>query len=439
MKQSIDLLESIVDKTDYIVVGCSSGPDSMCLLHLLYNNNYKVICAHVNHNIREESKDEYDFLKSYCNTYGIPFEGIELEKETNNEHYYRYKRYEFYKTVAQKYNTQYIATAHHGDDLIETVLMRISRGSNLKGYIGFNAVYNEKEFVFLKPLIYYTKDEIVTYDLENQVPFFNDKTNEEDNYTRNRYRHHVLPFLKNEQKDIHKKFLQYSEELAKANEFIKKNVELVMSHNYKDGIIDLTLFLPLDNYIKSKELEEILSKLYGNDIDKINNRHIESIINLLNKGSNFSFDLPCGIVVKREYDKLFFDQNKEKINYKIEFGDYIELENGYIIERIEETSDKSNNIIRLKNSDITLPLYIRTRIDGDKIEVKNLNGTKKVKEIFIEEKVSPRMRDIYPILVDANDTILWIPGLKKSNLDSDINEKCDIILRYKRKEQKDEK
>ena len=439
MEQSIKLLESYVNKTDYIIVGCSCGPDSMCLLNVLYNHNYKIVCAHINHNIREESKEEFDFLKKYCETYDIPFEGLELEKSKNNEFYYRRKRYDFFKKLAKKYHTKYIVTAHHGDDLIETMLMRISRGSNLKGYIGFNSIFKEKEYIFLKPLIYYTKDEIVDYNIENQIPFFNDRTNENDDYTRNRYRHHILPFLKNENKNIHKKFLQYSEELTKANNFIKKIVDDEKSKNYQKGYIDLNKFLLIDDYIKSRELQEILSEIYGDNIDHINNTHISNIINTLKNEQNFSLNLPCGLVVIREYDKLYFDNNKEKHEYKNELLDYNELENGFIIERVNESDDTSNNTFRIKSKDVVFPLYIRSRKKGDKIAVKNLGSSKKIKDIFINEKVPKRIRNTYPLLTDANDNILWLPGIKKSNLDSDINEKCDIILKYKRKGKLDEK
>ena len=440
MEKSIELLKSIIDKNDdYIIVGCSSGPDSMCLLKLLYNNKYKIVCAHVNHNIREESKEEYKFLENYCKTYNIPFEGIQLEKETNNEFYYRRKRYEFFKKTADKYNTKYIATAHHGDDLIETILMRITRGSNLKGYMGFSPVFYEKDYIFLKPLIYYTKDEIVEYNLENQIPFFNDKTNEDDSYTRNRYRHHIVPFLKQENKYVHNKFLQFSKELHNAQKYIQKKVEKEMSKNYKNNIIDLTEFNKLDDYIKGKEIEKILSEIYGDDIDHIYNKHVELIIANLKNEKNFSLDLPCGIIVRREYNTLSFTKNTQKVKYKIELEDYNELNNGYIIERVSETNDKSNFTIRLKSDSVTFPLYIRTREAADRIHIKNLGGSKKVKEIFIEEKLPQTVRDSYPLLVDANNKIIWIPGIKKSNLDSDINEKCDIILKYKRKEEQNEK
>ena len=439
MDKSIELLEKVINKnTDYIIVGCSGGPDSMCLLQILHKNNYKIVCAHVNHNIREESKEEYEFMKQYCETSNIQFEGLELKKETNNEYYYRKKRYDFYKKLADKYNTKFIATAHHGDDLIETILMRINRGSNLKGYIGFNAYFQEKNYIFLKPLIYYTKDEIIEYNLENQIPFFYDKTNDDDTYTRNRYRHHVIPFLKEENKNVHKKYLQFSEELLNAHYYIKNAVQKEIKTNFKDNYIDLTQFIPLDRLIQKKEIEEILSTIYSDNIDSVNNKHIESIINSLDSNHNFSIDLPYGLVVRREYEKLIFGKNERLTHYKLELSDYNDLENGYIIERVKNTIDSSNNTIRLNNKDITYPLYIRTRCEGDQIEVKNLNGRKKVGDIFIENKIPRTLRDIYPILVDANDYILWIPGLKKSKFDSDINEKCDIILRYKRKGEIDE-
>ena len=90
--------------------------------------------------------------------------------------------------------------------------------------------------------------------------------------------------------------------------------------------------------------------------------------------------------------------------------------------------DNSNNIIRLKIEDIKLPLIIRNRMDGDKISLKN--GTKKLKEIFIEAKIPKEERDSWPILVDSKNEVLWIPGLKKSKYNQPKGEKCDIILKY---------
>ena len=100
MEQSLNFIDSLDIKTDYLIVGCSGGPDSMCLLNLLHKNNYKVICAHVNHNIRKESDNEYKFVQDYCQKNDIIFEGLELPKnDHHNESYYRKKRYKFYKKI----------------------------------------------------------------------------------------------------------------------------------------------------------------------------------------------------------------------------------------------------------------------------------------------------------------------------------------------------
>ena len=101
-----------------------------------------------------------------------------------------------------------------------------------------------------------------------------------------------------------------------------------------------------------------------------------------------------------------------------------------IIERVTESNDTSNYTIRLNSEDVKLPLYVRNRREGDKMIVKGLNGTKKVNEIFINEKIKTTDRKTWPIVLDAEEKVVWIPGLKKSNLDKKINEVYDIILKY---------
>ena len=126
-----------------IVVGCSSGPDSMALLHYLNNNiKNKIICCHINHNVRKESKEEQKYLKEYCMKQNIIFETTTINKykENNFENEARKKRYAFYEKILKKYHSKYLFLAHHGDDLIETILMKISRGSNLEGYAGIKEI-----------------------------------------------------------------------------------------------------------------------------------------------------------------------------------------------------------------------------------------------------------------------------------------------------------
>ena len=143
MNETICYLKSILKENDTIVIGLSGGPDSMCLLDILKKLPIKlnIICAHINHNIREESKEECIFVKEYCKKNNLIFETITFDKKSNEENYneqeLREKRYKYFEELIKKYNAKYLMTAHHGDDLIETILMRLTRGSNLKGYSGF--------------------------------------------------------------------------------------------------------------------------------------------------------------------------------------------------------------------------------------------------------------------------------------------------------------
>ena len=375
MNKVLSFLKSLsINKSNYIIVGCSGGPDSMCLIDLLFNHGYKVVCAHVNHSIREESKKEYEFVKKYMEDKNILFEGITLENKKNkNEEYYRKKRYDFYKSLADKYQTKYIFTAHHGDDLIETILMRITRGSNLKGYSGFDKIANADGYIFVKPLVYVTKSDILKYNEDNNIKYVIDKSNEQDSYTRNRYRHIVLPFLKKENQRVNEKYLQFSENILEADLYIKREIKKCLKSNYSDNSIDLNKFLLLDKFLQKKEIEYILSDLYGDNQNKLNNKHIDQLLINLNKGKNFEQNLPMNIVVKREYDYLKFNNSKKTDNYDIILKDSVFIPGFGKILQIKESNLKNNYVIRLRSSDISLPLHVRSRKNADKICIKNLN------------------------------------------------------------------
>lgn len=436
MEKTIKFLKENIDKNHHIILGCSGGPDSMCLLNILKQNNYKIVCIHINHNIRVESSQEQEFLKNYCSQNNITFHTVDLKPENQNEAYYRKIRYDIYKKYANQYKTKYIMTAHHGDDLIETILMRQSRGSNLNGYAGFTTKKEKDQYIFLKPLIYYTKDEIISYNQKKQIPFVIDSSNMTDKYTRNRYRHNILPYLKIENKNVHKKYLEFSETLIEAEKYIDSQVEDAIKDNYQDNKIDLNKFLKLDIYIQKRELEKILNQIYDNNVELLNKKHLTSIINCLKKSNNFKINLPHNYIIERNYNELSINisHNQEKhLPYYHILKNKIVLDNGNIIEYTDAGDDTSNNTIRLNSKDIVLPLIVRTRNIGDKIEVKNLNGSKSIKSIFIDEKINRAERDTYPIVTDSNNTIIWIPGLRKSKFDNEKNKKYDIILRYTQK------
>ena len=116
--------------------------------------------------------------------------------------------------------------------------------------------------------------------------------------------------------------------------------------------------------------------------------------------------------------------------YEIEINELVNLPNGKNIVRVSDSDDNSNNVIRLSSSDIVLPLFVRTRRNGDKMIVKGMNGHKKVNDIFIDNKISTKDRQVWPVVCDAENNIVWVPGLKKSKFDVENGKKCDIILKY---------
>ena len=164
----------------------------------------------------------------------------------------------------------------------------------------------------------------------------------------------------------------------------------------------------------------------------VNDKHIDLILSLINnRRSNCFVNLPNEVIATKSYNVLELKRDTEEItSYEIEFDNYVLLPNNHIIEKIDDTNDNSNFICRLNSNDITLPLTIRTRKFGDKMKVKGMNGSKKIKEIFIEKKVSLNKRDMWPNVVDAKGNIVWIPGLKKSKFDKKKTDGYDIILKY---------
>ena len=247
MQRVINFLENelILKENDVIVLGNSYGPDSMALLNVLLNIrkklNINIVVAHVNHNLRKESAKEKVDLEKYCLDNNLIFESMIIEQygDDNFHNEARNIRYNFFEDLVRKYNANYLFTVHHGDDLIETIIMRIARGSTLKGYSGFSKIVDMGTYKLVRPLIYVTKDEIVAYNEKNHIKYAVDKSNFKDKYTRNRYRHVILPFLKREDPNVHEKFLKFSTTLEEYDQYINEEINRSIKKVYKDKKIDL--------------------------------------------------------------------------------------------------------------------------------------------------------------------------------------------------------
>lgn len=424
---------------DVLVAAVSGGPDSMALIDLLVRIkkeiDIEIICAHVNHNTgRKGQLEEQKYVENYCKENNIVFESLVIEDygDDNFENEARTKRYNYFEKIVREYNAKYLFTAHHGDDLIETILMRLVRGSTLRGYSGFSKIVKRDGYKIVRPLIELTKAEIIDYDDKNNIKYYIDSTNLEDIHTRNRYRKYIVPELKKEDINVHKKFYKFSTILLEYNNYIDKQVEKIMPKIYPQNILDLDKFKELEYVIAMKVIYYILEKIYQEDLMLITDNHADLIYSLImSKKANTFIYLPNNLKAIKSYNRLVFITEEIEYNeYEIEIINYVNLPNGRNIQVVRESEETDNNICRLSKNDVKFPLRVRTRMNGDKMSVKGMIGSKKINDIFIDEKITVNERKEWPIVVDSANTIVWLPGLKKSKFDKTKDEKYDIILRY---------
>lgn len=437
MKEAKQFLKQYLNFNETVVVAVSGGPDSMALLHLLIEyrkiKKINIICAHVNHKIRKESDDEAIFVEEYCKKNNVIFEKYCITKY-NHDNFHndaRKKRYKFFEDLIYKYQASYLFTAHHGDDLIESILMRIVRGSSLRGYSGISSVQNRDTYSILRPLLYETKDSIMLYISKNKLNYVTDNSNFKDIYTRNRYRKGILPILKCENENVHKKFKKFSDNILEIEEYIEKKVINSFEKVFENNILNLELYFEEDKFIRKRIVMKILENLYKENLYMINDSHVDNINKLILGSNGKKINLPFNKIFFKNDNKIYIEEENNNKSYKIKLETITNLPNGKIIEKIDNTEINNNYICRLSSNDIEFPLFLRTRKGGDKMYVKNMSGRKKINDIFTDYKIPETKRDSWPILVDNKDEILWVPGLKKSKYDIEKNINCDIILKYR--------
>ena len=430
MQEELEFLKNNISNSTTVIVACSGGPDSMCLLSLVNSlkaKNLQIICAHVNHQIRSESQMEAEMLQEYCKQNAIVFELLEINDyltQNFTEDDAHRRRYKFFRELQKKYHAECLLTAHHGDDLIETILMRITRGSNLNGYIGIKRITENNDYKTLRPLLTTTKEKIIKYNKENNIPYTIDASNANLKYTRNRYRHNILPFLKKEDPKIHLKYLKFSEELKEYDNFVTAYIK------DKDFIVDNSIVInKIINeslFIKRKTIELLIKEIQKQDYFDISDKQMQAIIKLITN-NNKSIDLNNGYKCLNEYGYLKIVKKKD-VNLTEVILDKDIITKYFTFYYNPPAGNNSNYCIYLLSSEIKLPLKLRPKVVGDKMLVKNL-GTRKISDIFIDSKLTKDKRLDYPILVDANNKVLWVPGIKKSQFCKDKSEKYDIIIK----------
>lgn len=403
---------NLINPDNTIICAVSGGVDSICLLDILYKLGYKVVLAHVNHNKREESKIEQKAMQKLAEDLSIPFELLDYHFDGNDNFHNdsHNARYNFFRSLCGKYNTNVIATAHHLDDQAETIIMKILEGSNLYGYGGISACNFDGEYKIVRPLLCATKAELYSYALDSALIYFEDDSNNKDDFLRNRIRHNIIPKLREESDNFYVKIAQYSNQLKEAFNFIRtKSIEYL---NNTNNTIDIKSFNKLDDALK-KDIISLLFERYN--LNKCTNLIDDALGLLATTSGTKSINLEQNHLFIRSYDKAIIKLNDENIIS----GVFVDLEqeaifNGkykfYLSHNLP--SNCNANYIKLCYNNLELPLTIRTKEDGDIISLPI--GTKRLSRIFIDNKISLDKRNSYPIIVDRNNTILWVYNLVKS-------------------------
>ena len=428
-----------------VVVGVSCGLDSTVLLDLLEKSSEKygfsVIVAHVNHKRRAESEDEEAYIRSYCeNKHTLYVKEMEYESELvpSFQEYARIKRLDFFFEVMDKENAKFLFLAHHLNDDIETSLMHFIRGGNLDSISGLKLETCIKDKIILRPLINVLKDDLYSYAKENNIKFFEDKSNFTNDYTRNRIRHNIVSAIFEENPSFGDNFLSYKEKLNYANKIICEKRDNYIKNYFeiaKSFIkFDSDSFKLVDSVLQDEILFEVLKKY---QFSKNNIQEIKKIIFSTRKNLVINYKDIC--IIKENNNIKFLKELYQKKEYSIKID---KIGKYKINDDIEIELEKVDNISRdydfcISNVDIIwyntnmFPFVIRTRLPGDSILL--ASGHKKIKDLLIDEHISPLDKDKALILLDKNDSIIAVLGIKKSHILSQSKDNNLLIKINRRK------
>ena len=405
---------SILNKK--VLIACSTGVDSMVLLDMAikYLGKDNIGIAHVNHKKRAESEDEEKYIKKYALKHNIPLYVHHLDTNTteNFQSYARTARYDFFNELSINHNYEYVLLAHHADDNLETIIMRFLKSSSLKGYAGMEQETVYKNVKVYRPLLEVSKDFIINYAQKHKIKYFDDLSNEEFDYHRNRIRHKIIPYLKLENPNLINAVNNYHKTLISANNIIENHLELFEKEhikyteyeNLKIYSMDYFEFNDLDEYIK----KEILFKLTKQfQLSKKTVEELQEQIKNKHKYINSVYD---NLTIIKEYNNLQVIIGKINVpNFEIDIfeeGTYVLPNNLELsIEKFSSQNTMNNNKVCYNIDTLfvdDLPVTIRTKLPGDKIKTKS--GTSKVSDILTNNKVTYLERN-YTLIVIYNNEV----------------------------------
>jgi len=429
----------MLEQGDRVLVAVSGGPDSVALLHVLYDLReelkLELEVAHLQHGIRgEEAREDAQFVVRAAEKLGLPvhLKEINLPQMKSNagkgnvEALAREERYRFFATVARERNISKIATAHTQDDQAETVLMWFLRGAGRKGLGGmFPTTHHKSGVTVIRPLLDVSKAEILAFLQERQIAYRFDQTNQDRTLFRNWIRLTLIPQLK-EQIDLRlpARLAQQSQILRDEDEVLDDAARTKLDEVRHGETLNRDLLVrqhkAMQRRILRRWIEECRGHLRGIDF-----AHIEDLLNLISARSpQGRLAIPGGWELVKEYETVRLAKLTRKIRriryrYDLSIGAKLDVrEAGVTIhsERIPASNFQLPHSLLQAGFDIAaVPdrLTLRNFRDGDRFFPLGMVGHKKVKELFIERKVPLSIRATWPILT-MGEEILWIPGYGRS-------------------------
>ncbi|GAA0368554.1 tRNA lysidine(34) synthetase TilS [Alkalibacterium iburiense] len=447
---------------DPVIVAVSGGVDSIVLFdlltHLPQEYKPKLVIAHINHHLRGESDEEEAFIRHLANQSQTPLHVYQWHQDnhpdTGIEKAARDVRYQFFSEVAEKENSSHVLTAHHQDDQVETILMRWARGGTLEELTGIPEMRKSGRTTVLRLLLPFSKKEIIRHAQENGLEWREDESNASLDYSRNRFRNKILPLLKEENQAIEKHILSFSNDIAAVLELlaplIHKEREKTIDLTEEEIRIEIPDFMTLKRSMRKSVLNDAFLKWNDSESYIIKQTHLDLLIDWLEKGSpHSSFDLPNDLIAERVYNQCVIKQKQKKGNQPsplVEKGIPIYSLNKWVSlnenEKIglfspslyEQMRSETSQAVFLNKDAISFPLTARHRKDGDRLSLKGSNGSKKVKDIFIDQKVPMLERNRAWIIEDNSGKVIWVINYKESALSLDpLTDTISYVLVYEKK------
>lgn len=424
----------MIQKGDAIMVGVSGGPDSVCLLHLLWKLGetlgIRLAAAHLDHMFRgRESREDALFVEELCRKLNVPLyrEAIDVPEYVRRtglspEDAARRVRYDFFERAIKKVGANKVALGHNRNDHEETVLMNIMRGTGIEGLLGIEPVRG----VYIRPLLEISRSDIEEYLKRENLDYRIDSTNLRTEYFRNSLRLELIPMIKQ------KYVPHFGESLRRLSEIARCDVSFLEEQTFaawRQAVtccpgrvkIDLKIFLSLHDAIKRRLVRKAVEHLVG-DVKDFEFRHTVLLVDFIKTSAAGSvFDMPRGLRAEKQYDcTLIFQKNPRQdrdYSYELPVPGRVEIEEAKAVIRSftkprEETLIIRTNplIAQLDYDKIEGNLTVRNRRPGDRFIP--LGGhPKKLQDFFTDEKVPRSERDKVP-LVTAGGKLIWVAGMR---------------------------